>query len=294
MIQSMTGYGKSQSSRGGYELSVEVKGVNHRYFDLHLRIPRRYMILEERIKQEVKNYIQRGRLEMTVEIIPVEESRRVIQLDKNLAIAYHDSLKELADYLHISSDIRLMDLFRLPDVYRLSEAEEDLEQLWSGLQLEVAEALRGMVEMRCREGRRLYEDIHQRWDYIMRQVDFLEQRAPEIGLAYEERLRARLEELCSRWPAAADEGRILQEVAIFADKTSVAEELVRLRSHLEQMEVLLQDGEGVGKKCDFLAQEMFREINTVASKTNDLAASQVVVEVKSALENIREQIQNIE
>ena len=294
MIKSMTGYGKSQASRDGYEISVEMKGVNHRYFDVHLRIPRRYMLLEEKIKEELKKTVSRGRIELSVNIEQNSEALRVIQLDKGLVMAYHNSLKDLSDYLAISSDIKLIDLFRLPDVYRLSEAVEDLEVLWSLLQQVVAAAALSMLAMREREGQNLYEDIHRRCIYLMQQVEKLEMRVPVVNQNYEERLRARLDELLGHWSVTADETRIVQEVAILADKTSITEELVRLRSHLEQMEELLQDGDNVGKKCDFLVQEMFREINTVASKANDLSMSQIVVDVKSELEKIREQIQNIE
>ena len=294
MIKSMTGYGKSQASRDGYEISVEMKGVNHRYFDVHLRIPRRYMLLEEKIKEELKKTVSRGRIELSVNIEQNSEALRVIQLDKGLVMAYHNSLKDLSDYLAISSDIKLIDLFRLPDVYRLSEAVEDLEVLWSLLQQVVAAAALSMLAMREREGQNLYEDIHRRCIYLMQQVEKLEMRVPVVNQNYEERLRARLDELLGHWSVTADETRIVQEVAILADKTSITEELVRLRSHLEQMEELLQDGYNVGKKCDFLVQEMFREINTVASKANDLSMSQIVVDVKSELEKIREQIQNIE
>lgn len=294
MIKSMTGYGKSQSSREGYEISVEMKGVNHRYFDLHLRIPRRYMLLEDRIKEELKKYIARGRVEITVNIEQNGEALRTVQLDKELAMAYYKALKDLGDFLDITAELRLIDVFRLPDVYRLSENAEDLDKMWLLLQPDVMAAAHSMVEMRVREGENLLHDIGGRCAYILRQVEQLEQRVPEVNQAYEQRLRTRLEELLAHTSIAADEGRIIQEVAIFADKTSITEELVRLRSHLQQMQEMLRGSENVGKKCDFLVQEMFREINTVASKANDLSMSQTVVDVKSELEKIREQIQNIE
>ncbi|MDO4540220.1 MAG: YicC/YloC family endoribonuclease [Syntrophomonadaceae bacterium] len=294
MIKSMTGYGKSQSSNGGYEISVEMKGVNHRYFDLHLRIPRRYMLLEDRIKEELKQYIARGRVEVAVNVELNSQSARVLQLDKELAMAYYKALKDLGDFLDIPSDTRLIEIFRLPDVYRLSENVEDLEELWALLARDVAAAARSMVQMRVREGENLFEDICARCAYILQQVETLEQRVPEVNQAYETRLRTRLEECLAHAAISADEGHIIQEVAFFADKASITEELVRLRSHLRQMEEMLRDGDNVGKKCDFLMQEMFREINTVASKANDLSMSQIVVDVKSELEKIREQIQNVE
>ncbi len=293
MIKSMTGFGRSQINENGYAMICEIKGVNHRYFDPHIRMPRRYGSLEDKVKEELKQQVSRGRLEISINIEKTAESERNIKVDKGLAMAYYKSLKDLAEYLDISADIRLIDLFRLPDVYNLQDVEEDLDITWQVLQRCVDTALSSLVEMRIKEGQNLLQDMLARNAYILAQVDILEQRSPQVAQEYQEKLRNRITEMINQ--PVVDEARILQEAAVFADRASITEELVRLKSHVKQFnEVLGNDDEAVGRKCDFLIQEMFREINTVASKANDMEMSQVVVEVKAELEKIREQLQNIE
>jgi len=293
MIKSMTGFGRSQINENGYAMICEIKGVNHRYFDPHIRMPRRYGSLEDKVKEELKQQVNRGRLEISINIEKTAESERNIKVDKGLAMAYYKSLKDLAEYLDISADIRLIDLFRLPDVYNLQDVEEDLDITWQVLQRCVDTALSSLVEMRIKEGQNLLQDMLARNAYILAQVDILEQRSPQVAQEYQEKLRNRITEMINQ--PVVDEARILQEAAVFADRASITEELVRLKSHVKQFnEVLGNDDEAVGRKCDFLIQEMFREINTVASKANDMEMSQVVVEVKAELEKIREQLQNIE
>lgn len=292
MLKSMTGFGRSQVNENGYDISCELKGVNHRFFDVHIRIPRRYAFLEDRVKDELKKNISRGRLEISINIEKRNESARNIQVDKDLAIAYYKSLKDLAETLNISPDITVVDLFRLPDIFNLADQEEDPELIWLVLKKTLDVAIDSLVEMRCKEGTNLGEDILARNAYILSQVEILEKRSPLVAHEYQEKLRNRINEMLSS--NVVDEGRLLQEVAIFADKASITEEIVRLKSHIKHLDELLQDGESIGRKCDFLVQEMFREINTVASKANDIQMSQVVVEVKAELEKIREQLQNIE
>lgn len=292
MIKSMTGFGKAQLNENGYEISCEIKGVNHRFLDFHCRLPRRYLALEERVKDEIKKYVARGRIEISINIDKTVDSSRTIKVDKGLAIAYYNSLKDLAEYLNISPDIKLLDVFRLPDVFTLEDEEEDLELVWNILQKTLQLALESLVDMRCREGQHLADDIRNRNQYILQMVQQLESRSPQVTKEYQDKLRARIEELLDQ--ENLDETRLLQEVAIFADKASVTEEIVRLNSHVKQMDRLLDDGDSVGRKCDFLVQEMFREINTVASKANDIQMSRIVVDVKAELEKIREQLQNIE
>lgn len=292
MLKSMTGFGRSQVNENGYDISCELKGVNHRFFDVHIRIPRRYAFLEDRVKDELKKNISRGRLEISINIEKTNESARNIQVDKDLAIAYYKSLKDLAETLNISPDITVVDLFRLPDIFNLADQEEDPELIWLVLKKTLDVAIDSLVEMRCKEGTNLGEDILARNAYILSQVEILEKRSPLVAHEYQEKLRNRINEMLSS--NVVDEGRLLQEVAIFADKASITEEIVRLKSHIKHLDELLQDGESIGRKCDFLVQEMFREINTVASKANDIQMSQVVVEVKAELEKIREQLQNIE
>ncbi len=293
MIKSMTGFGRSQLNENGYAMICEIKGVNHRYFDPHVRMPRRYGSLEEKVKEELKKQLSRGRLEISINIEKTGESERNIEVDKGLAMAYYKSLKDLAEYLDISADIRLIDVFRLPDVYSLEDIEEDLEVTWQVLQRCLGIAIDSLVEMRIKEGQNLLQDMLARNDFILTRVDILEKRSPLVAQEYQEKLRKRITEMINQ--PMIDEARILQEAAIFADRASITEEIVRLKSHVKQFNEVLNNGdEAVGRKCDFLIQEMFREINTVASKANDIEMSQVVVEVKAELEKIREQLQNIE
>ncbi len=292
MIKSMTGFGKSQVEQDGYSATCEVRGVNHRYLDPHIRLSRRYMFLEDRIKEEIKHYVTRGRIEMTLNIEKTGESVRNIKVDNDLAMTYYKYLKELAEKLNISPELRIIDLFRLPEVFNVSDDEEDLELVWSVLGEAVRQAMTSMAEMRSKEGRNLAQDILERNNYILTMVGELEEFAPQVASDYKDKLRKRIAELVGQ--DLVDEQRILQEAAIFADKASITEEIVRLKSHIKHFAELIDEGEAIGRKCDFLIQEMFREINTVASKSNHLEMSRIVVEVKAELEKIREQIQNIE
>lgn len=291
MVKSMTGFGRSQVQQNGYDISCELKTVNHRYFDIHTRIPRRYLFLEEKIKEELKKNLQRGRIEISINIEKIGDMARNIKVDKGLAIAYYDSLKDLAEHLNIASEFRVIDVFRLPDVFNLIDDQEDPDIIWAALQSALDEALQSLVEMRSKEGANLARDIAQRNSYILTEVEKLEQRAPLVAREYQERLHKRIAEMTNNM---ADESRVIQEAAIFADKASITEEIVRLKSHIGHLRDLLDSGQSVGRKLDFLVQEMFREINTVASKANDIEMSQIVVDVKAELEKIREQIQNIE
>ncbi len=292
MIKSMTGFGHSQVNKKGYKISLEIKSVNHRFLDPHIRIPRRYTVLEDRVREELKKHINRGRLEVNINIEKNDDSMRDIKLDKDLAIAYYYYLKELAEKLNISQEIRVIDVFRLPEVFSLEEKEENWENLWMILQEAITIALEGLLLMRRNEGQNLAEDILERNQYIFSQVEKLEKRSPLVVKENTNRLRDRISELVSQ--QAVDENRIIQEAAIFADRISITEELVRLKSHTGYLKEFLKSDEPVGRKADFLLQEMFREINTVASKANDLETSQIAVEVKAELEKIREQMQNIE
>jgi uncharacterized protein (TIGR00255 family) len=292
MLKSMTGFGRSQVNDNGYEISCELKGVNHRFFDVHIRIPRRYAFLEDNVKEELKKNLSRGRLEISINIEKTSESLRTIKVDKDLAMAYYVSLKDLAENLNISSDIAVVDIFRLPDIFNLTDQQEDPELIWSALKKALDIAINSLVEMRCKEGSNLGKDILARNAYILSEVEILEERSPLVAREYQEKLRNRINEILGS--SVIDEGRLLQETAIFADKASITEEIVRLKSHIKHLDELLLDGDSVGRKCDFLVQEMFREINTVASKANDIQMSQIVVDVKAELEKIREQLQNIE
>lgn len=292
MIKSMTGFGRGQTEENGYQVTCEIKGVNHRFFDPYIRMSRRYNSLEENIKEELKKYVNRGRLELNINIEKTGESQRNIKVDNELAIAYYGYLKELAEKLDISAEIKIIDLFRLPEVVSLKEQEEDLEQLWPVLQSTINMAMVSLVNMRIKEGQNLERDILYRNGLISAITEKLELRSPAVSGEYAAKLRQRIAE----WIPAdqLDEQRLMQEVAIFADKSNITEEIVRLKSHIQHMEELMGSREPVGRKGDFLLQEMFREINTIGSKANDLDMNRLVVDAKAELEKIREQIQNIE
>lgn len=288
----MTGFGKSQLAEKGYQVICEIRGVNHRYLDISIRIPRRYIVLEDKIKEELKRFATRGRLEINLSIEKTDESVRNIKLDKDLAIAYHKYLKDLAEKLQISPEINVIDIFRLPDVFNLQDEEEDIETVWQVLQEAIATAMSDLVIMRTREGKNLAEDILKRNEIILGIVGELEEKSPNASREYTEKLSMKIRELIDC--EAIDEQRILMEAAIFADKINITEEIVRLRSHISHLDELLLSDESVGRKCDFLVQEMFREINTIASKANDLDMSRMTVDAKAELEKMREQLQNIE
>ncbi|MDD4775116.1 MAG: YicC family protein [Syntrophomonas sp.] len=287
----MTGFGRSGVQDSGYEVNCELKTVNHRYFDIHTRMPRRYSFLEDRIKEALKKDLQRGRIEISINIEKMQDMARNIKVDKGLAIAYHDSLKDLAEKLNISSEFRAIDIFRLPDVFNLVDEQEDPEVIWAVLNRALDEAMLSLVDMRSKEGANLARDIAERNAYILSAIERLEMRSPLVVKEYQERLLKRIVEMTNN---VADEGRVIQEAAIFADKASITEEIVRLKSHTQHLGDLLAGNQAVGRKLDFLVQEMFREINTIASKANDIEMSQIVVDVKAELEKIREQVQNIE
>lgn len=292
MVKSMTGFGRGQINDYGYAVNCEIKGVNHRYFDPFIRVSRRYGLLEDRIKEELRKYVSRGRLEININIEKSGESKRNIKVDKDLAIAYYNYLKELADYLNISQEIRIIDLFRLPEVFSLEDEEEDMEIVWLVLKQALDLAMGCLVDMRVKEGLTLAEDIRTRNRVILKMVEQLETRSPQVSLEYGERLRTRVSEFMEQ--ELVDQQRLLQEIAIFAEKSNITEEIVRLKSHGKHLEELMHAEDEVGRKSDFLVQEMFREINTIASKANDLEMNRIVVEVKAELEKIREQLQNIE
>jgi uncharacterized protein (TIGR00255 family) len=292
MAKSMTGYGKGESTGSGYTVTVEMKGVNHRYFDMYLRTSRRYMGLEDRVKEKLKSSIARGRVEISLNIERAAEQSRDIKVDKDLAMAYYNSLKELAGNGGISGEIGITELFRLPEVFSLDEAEENLEALWQVVSGALDRAVADFTVMREKEGANLAADIIGRHDDIMGMVGEIEDRSPLVVRDYADRLKKRVSELLG--DVKLDESRLMQEVAVFSDRANITEEIVRLKSHSSQLVSLLQSDQSVGRKCDFLVQEMFREINTIGSKSNDLRISQVTVDVKAELEKIREQIQNME
>ena len=292
MIKSMTGYGRSQMLVDGMNITVEVKSVNHRYFEFSSRLPRSYGFLDEKLKSFFIGKLTRGKMECYVQIETVEEPDTIISVNHPLVKGYLDAYKELAETYGLENNIKVSDISRVSDIFSIRKQAADEDKIWAAVQTVAEEALNGFVEMREREGSRLRDDVLSRLEIILENVSFIEERSPETVKEYNEKLLGRLRELLA--DTHIDEQRILTEAAIFADKIAVAEETVRLRSHISQMRTFLDSDEAVGKKMDFLIQEFNREANTIGSKAQDVEIARRVVAVKAEIEKIREQNQNIE
>ncbi len=292
MIRSMTGYGRSQQTVDGMNITLEVKSVNHRYFEFSTRLPRSYSFLEEKLKTFFSGTISRGKVECSVSIETLEEPDTVITLNHPLLKSYLQAYKELTDDYAIPNDISVSSLSRVTDLFIVRKQEADEEKIWAAVSAVAAAALENFTAMREREGAKLKDDVSQRLDIILDRVSFIEERSPETVREYNEKLVARLKELLG--DTSIDEQRILTEAAIFADKIAVAEETVRLRSHVSQLRSFLDSDGPIGKKMDFLVQELNREANTTGSKCQDVEIARRVVDIKAEIEKIREQIQNIE
>lgn len=288
----MTGYGRSQLLVDGMNITVEVKSVNHRYFEFSSRLPRSYGFLDEKLKSFFMGKLTRGKMECYVQIETVEEPDTIISVNHPLVKGYLDAYKELAETYGLENNIKISDISRVSDIFSIRKQAADEDKIWAAVQTVAEEALNGFVAMREREGSRLRDDVLSRLETILDNVSFIEERSPETVKEYNEKLLGRLRELLA--DTHIDEQRILTEAAIFADKIAVAEETVRLRSHISQMRSFLDSDEAVGKKMDFLIQEFNREANTIGSKAQDVEIARRVVAVKAEIEKIREQIQNIE
>lgn len=292
MIRSMTGYGRSQQTLDGREILVEIKSVNHRYFEFSARVPRAYGYLEEKLKSFLQGKVSRGKIEMGVTIYNIEGKDALIEVNSSIAKGYVDALRKANETLELKDDITLSNLIRLPDIFNVIKNTEDEEAIWNDVKVVAEEALNSFVSMREAEGVKMREDVEQRLDYIEKLVEKVEERSPMVTEAYRERLYNKLVEILN--DKKIDEQRILTEAAVFSEKTAVDEETVRLKSHINQFRNLLKINEPVGRKLDFLIQEFNRESNTIGSKAQDVEITKIVVELKSEIEKIREQIQNIE
>ncbi len=288
----MTGYGRCQDIAGGMNITVELKSVNNRYFDFTSRLPRNYGFLDEKLKSFFMKSLTRGKLECYVTIETVEEPDVIVAVNRPLIQSYLRAYAEISDEFGVENDIKVSDLVRAPDVLALRKQPEDEEKIWNAVETIAAGALKSFIQMRESEGERLRADILSRLDTILDRVAFVEERSPQTVKEYNEKLISRLNELLA--DTSIDEQRLLTEAAIFADKIAVAEETVRLRSHIDHMRIFLDSDEATGKKMDFLVQEMNREVNTIGSKANDTQIASTVVDIKAEIEKIREQIQNIE
>ncbi len=292
MLKSMTGYGRERAAFEQREVLVEIRSVNHRFYEFSARTPRAYGYLDEKLKSLLGGKISRGKIEVSVYIYNMEGVNANIAVNKEIAHGYIDALREAAPELGVKDDLALSNIMRMPDLFTVVKMQENEEEVWEQVKRTAEAAMVRFIEMRETEGVKMYDDISSRLDYIENAVNTIEERSPKVTEAYREKLYNKISEIVG--DRNIDESRILTEAAIFSEKTAVDEETVRLHSHIAQFRSLIRSEEPVGRKLDFLVQEMNREVNTTGSKCSDLDITKIVVDMKSELEKIREQIQNIE
>ena len=291
-IKSMTGFGRAEAMDEKRKFTVEIKAVNHRYLDLGIKMPKKFSIFESRIRNVLKDYVQRGKTDLFITYEDFSESNVNIKYNPSIAREYYNYLLQMAEEFNLDNDIRLSNLARYPEVFTLEESTDDEEEIYKLLEEAIKSAAESFVESRIKEGEALRDDILNKLDLMLKDVAFIEERSPAIVEEYRKKLYDKVSELLS--DSTIDEGRILTEVTIFADKVCVDEEIVRLKAHINTMAETLKNGGNIGRKLDFIAQEMNREANTTLSKANDLSLSDVAIEIKTGIEKIREQVQNIE
>ncbi len=303
MLRSMTGFGRGTYEEEDFSIVIEIKTVNHRYTEPSIRMPRFLNSLEDRIRKTILASVARGRIDVFITASYTSEDAVQVRVDKPLARSYHQALLEIGSAIGVTAPVfndqaEILSLSRVPDVVQTVDGPFDEECWWPKVKIALDQAVSSLVKMREDEGRNIEGDFFHRLDLIEENVDRIEARAPQVVREYETRLLARLKdrlaELRPETGVDIDPERVLQEVAIFADRVSITEEIVRLKSHIRQFRTFLQSGEPVGRKLDFLIQEFNREANTIASKANDFELAKTVVEIKAEIEKIREQIQNIE
>ncbi len=292
MIKSMTGFGRYETVTDEYKISVEMKAVNHRYLDLNIKMPKKFNFFETGICSLLKKYIQRGKVDLFITFEDYTENRLCLKYNSTLAAEYMECFSKMEQQFGISNDVTVSFLSKCPEVLTMEEEPEDEEQMWKILADTVEQAAKALVETRVTEGEHLKADLLGKLDYMEELVEFIEERSPQIMSEYRAKLEEKVKELLSG--ATIDDSRIATEVTIFADKICVDEETVRLKSHIENTRTELKQGGSVGRKLDFIAQEMNREANTILSKANDLLVSDRAIALKTEIEKVREQIQNIE
>lgn len=292
MIKSMTGYGRSQMILNGRDILVEIRSVNHRYYEYNSRVPRAYNYIDEKLKILLKSKISRGKVDVSVSISNIEGRDTEVAINKGVAEGYINALRGISDQLCVADDLTLSNLIRLPDVFIVQKTSDDEEEVWNDVSKVAEDALDSFVAMREIEGEKLRNDVLQKSEFILEMVAKVEELSPQTVANYRERLYKKLSEILES--KDIDQQRILTESAIFAEKIAVDEETVRLRSHVSQFRELVNSDESIGRKLDFIVQEMNREVNTIGSKAQDLNITKIVVDMKAELEKIREQIQNIE
>lgn len=293
MIKSMTGFGRCEISAGERKFTVEMKGVNHRYLDVNIRMPKKLNFFETAIRSFLKKRIQRGKVDLFITYEDLSEGQVSLKYNESLAAEYLSYFKKMEETFSLENDIRVSALSRYPEVLTMEEQVVDEEELWNGLQKALEGAVEQFIETRTLEGENLKKDIIDKLDGMLKLVEYIEERSPKIIAEYREKLENKVKELLA--DTQIEESRIAAEVVVFADKICTDEEIVRLRSHILHMKETLQSEEnGIGRKLDFIAQEMNREANTILSKANDLEVSNVGISLKTEIEKVREQIQNIE
>lgn len=292
MVKSMTGFGRCEVADGQRKITVELKSVNHRYFDLSIRMPKKLNFFESGIRNVVKEYAQRGKIDMFITYEDLTEGVAALKCNFALAEEYINHFRKISDNFGLDCDVRATTLLRCPEVFSMDEQGIDEDALWSLLEQATRGACEKFVETRIAEGKALKEDLLCKLDGIAENVLYIEKRYPEVIKEYRQKLMDKVSELLDK--TTIDESRVLTEVTIYADRICVDEEMVRLKSHVDAIRKALSSGEGMGRKLDFLAQELNREANTTLSKSTDINISDRAIELKTDIEKIREQVQNIE
>ena len=292
MIKSMTGFGRAEVSDENRKITIEIKAVNHRYLDVNMKMPKKLCFFESSIRTVLKEYVERGKVDIFITYEDFTDQNYSVKYNREVAKAYVDFIDEIAKEFSLDNDLKATSLSRYPEVLSLEEQEIDETELWSYVEKALRKALEMFVEARVKEGENLKNDIISKLDNMLENVTFIEERAPQIIKEYHEKLVNRVSEYLA--DSAIDESRILTEVTLFTDKICIDEEIVRLKSHIQATKDALNAGGSLGRKLDFIAQEMNREANTILSKANDLKTSNQAIDLKTDIEKIREQIQNIE
>lgn len=292
MLKSMTGYGRNEAIQGGKKIMCEIKSVNHRYSDYSVKVPKYYGFLEDKVREFASKHISRGKVDIYVGIESYAEADKEIVVNTELAKSYIDALYKLRDEFNLRDDISVNSVARYPDIFVQERKEEDEEEIWENVKTVLEPAIASFTAMREREGERIQKDLEQRVEYMKTLADKIDRRSPQTVSEYKERLYSKIKAVLE--DREIDDARILTEVAIFADKVAVNEEMVRLSSHFDEFYGICASGEPAGRKLDFLIQEINREINTTGSKASDIEIAKIVVDLKAETEKLREQIQNIE
>lgn len=292
MIKSMTGFGRCEVQKDSRKFTVELKSVNHRYLDVNIRMPKKLNFFETAIRTLLKSYANRGKVDIFITYEDLSQTQVSVKYNAALAAEYMKYLKQMEEEFGLENDVRVSTLSRYPEVFTMEEQSEDEEELWNGLKEALEGAFTQFVETRKTEGENLKKDITSKLDFLSEQIGFIEERSPQIVAEYRAKLEDKMKELLA--DTQIEESRIASEVILFADKICTDEEVVRLKSHISHMRNTLEEKDEIGRKLDFIAQEMNREANTILSKANDIEVSDRAISLKTEIEKIREQIQNIE